>query len=163
MEKIWLKTYPPGVPTTINPDEFSSLAAMVQDSCHRFADRPAFENLGTKITYKELLDKSLQLSAYFQKVLHLVKGDRVAIMLPNLIQYPIILLAALQAGLVVVNINPLYTERELLYPLQDSGAKVIFVLANFADELVNVVSQTQVEHVIITGVGDEFSALKRLG
>lgn len=163
MEKIWLKSYPPGVPPTIDPDAYPSLSALLIDACQKYADLPAFENLGTTITYRELHDKSVHLAACLQKKLGLVKGDRIALMMPNLLQYPIALMAALQAGLVVVNINPLYTERELLLPLKDSGAKAIIVLGHFTKALAKILPETNLEHIIITEVGDEFSTLKRFG
>lgn len=163
MEKIWFNYYPPGIPHTINPDEYPSLTALLVESCKKYATLPAIENMGTTFSYQELLDKSLHLAACLQKKLGLVKGDRIALMMPNLLQYPIALLAAMHLGLVVVNINPLYTERELKFPLKDSGAKAIIVLANFAGTVAKVLADTQLEHVIITQVGDEFPALKRFG
>ncbi len=163
MEKIWLKSYPPGVPATIDPDAYPSLSALLKDACQQYADLPALENLGTSITYRELHEKSIHLAACLQKKLGLVKGDRIALMMPNLLQYPIALLAAIHAGLVIVNVNPLYTERELRLPLKDSGAKAIIVLGPFTKALAKVVSETSLEHVIVTEVGDEFSPLKRFG
>lgn len=163
MEKIWFNYYPPGIPHTVNPDEYPSLTALLVESCKKYATLPAIENMGTTFSYQELLDKSLHLAACLQKKLGLVKGDRIALMMPNLLQYPIALLAAMHLGLVVVNINPLYTERELKFPLKDSGAKAIIVLANFAGTVAKVLADTQLEHVIITQVGDEFPALKRFG
>lgn len=160
MEKIWLKNYPADVPSTINPERYSTLVEMLEDACLRFANKPAFENLGQVLTFSELLQKSRQIAAYLQNNLQLKKGDRLAIMLPNLLQYPIILLAALQMGLIVVNLNPLYTERELLIPLQDSSAKVVFVLANFMNNLNNILEKTAIKHVIITEVGDELNLVK---
>lgn len=162
MEKIWLKSYPQNIPPTINPDIYPSLVAMLQESCEQYANKPAFQNFGVQMTYRSLSEKSLALAAFFQKDLLLKKGDRIAIMLPNVLQYPIILLAALQLGLIIVNLNPLYTERELLLPLQDSGAKAIIVLANFTRPLQNILTKTALEHIIVTEVGDEFPSLKRI-
>jgi long-chain acyl-CoA synthetase len=162
MEKIWLKSYPFGVATEINPDEYVSLTSMLQESCHEFSGKVAFENFNTELSYHTLLEKSLVLAAYFQKHLQLRKGDRFAMMLPNLLQYPIIMLAALQLGLIIVNINPLYTRRELLIPLKDSGAKAIIMLAHQVDNLVAIIKETQIKYVLITELGDEFTGLKRL-
>jgi long-chain acyl-CoA synthetase len=162
MEKIWLKSYPPGVATEINPDKYASLTSMLQESCHEFSGNIAFENFNTELSYQTLLEKSLMLAAYLQKHLQLGKGDRFAMMLPNLLQYPIIMLAALQLGLIIVNINPLYTARELLIPLKDSGAKAIIMLANHVGNLAPIINETQIKHVLITELGDEFHGLKRL-
>lgn len=162
MEKIWIKNYPPGVPESIDPNSFSSLTDYLHDSFNDYAHQPAFENLGTTLSYQKLQEKSLNMAAYLQQHLGLYKGDRLAIMLPNLLQYPITLLAALHLGLIIVNINPLYTERELLFPLVDSGAKAIVVLANFTRTLSQVIPKTKIEHIILTEVGDEFPHLKRV-
>lgn len=161
MEKIWLKQYPDGVPATINPDEFSSLTALLGDAFKQYANKPAVECMGCQLTYDQLLAKSNQFAAYLQSELCLNKGDRFAIMLPNIPQYPIALVAALQLGLIIVNVNPLYTEKELLTPLTDSGAKAIVVLANFADKILNLVDQTSLESVITTEIGDELTNIKR--
>ncbi len=163
MEKLWLKNYPKEIPHAINPDEYSSLTALLLESCHKFANKSAFQNLGTRFTYQAILEKSIQFAVFLQKRLGLKKGDRLAIILPNIVQYPIILLAALQLGLIIVNVNPLYTERELISPLQDSNARIAVVLANFASALVKVLPQTQLKHIIITELGDEFVGLKRFG
>lgn len=161
MEKIWLKNYPAGTPETIDPESYSSLGAFLKECCEKYADLPAIENLGTVLTYREMYQKGLQLAGLLQKKLQMKKGDRIAIMLPNLLQYPIALIAAMHIGLVVVNINPLYTERELVFPLKDSGAKAILVLANFTRTLAKVIPDTQLQHIIVTEVGDEFPAFKR--
>lgn len=161
MEKIWLKSYPANVTHEIDPDKFASIRDLLTVSCQRFSSQPAFENRGTTLTYQQLLKKSSQLAAYLQQQLGLQKGDRLAIMLPNLLQYPIVLFAALQLGLVVVNINPLYTAREMLIPLKDSGAKAIIVLSLFCKNLQQIRSQTALEHIIITDLGDEYPTLKR--
>jgi long-chain acyl-CoA synthetase len=162
IDKIWLTSYPPNVPTEINPDQYPSLVELIKESCAQFAQRPALENMGIQITYQELYEKSIHLATYFQKKLNMKKGDRIAIMLPNTMQYPIVLLAALQVGLVIVNVNPLYKERELVLPLCDSGAKTIVVLANFISPLRKIIGETQIKHVIVTQVGDEFPYLKRV-
>lgn len=154
MQKTWIKSYPPGVPEEIRLDEFNSLNAILTWTCERFGDLPAFSNQGTTITYRKLDALSRSFAAYLQNVAGLSKGDRVAIMMPNLLQYPIALFGALRAGCVVVNVNPLYTARELQYQLVDSGAISIVVLDNFAHTLEEVLPNTSVRHVVTTGVGD---------
>jgi len=154
MDSIWLKHYPPQVPHSINPDGYASLNAIFHEACEKFSDKTAFINMKTAITYKTLQEKVRDVSAFFQTVCQLKKGDRVAIMLPNVLQYPITLFAALNAGLVVVNVNPLYTARELQFQLMDSGAETIVVLANFAHVLEEVLHETKVKHVIVTELGD---------
>lgn len=154
MEKIWLKEYPEGVVHEINPDAYPSLVEVFRDSCEQFCDKPAFTNMGTSITFRALEEKTRYFAGYLQTVLGLRKGDRFAIMLPNLLQYPVALFGALRAGLIVVNVNPLYTARELEYQLKDSGAETIVILANFAHVLEQVLSKTFVKHVIVTEIGD---------
>lgn len=154
MEKIWLKNYPPGVPAEINPDEYTSLVAILEESCERFAELPAFTSMDKTITYAEYDRLSRNFAAWLQQSAKLQRGDRIAIMLPNVFQYPIALFGALRAGLTVVNTNPLYTARELEHQLKDSGAKAIVILENFAHVLEQVVAKTELEHVLVTGVGD---------
>ena len=113
MEKIWLKEYPQGVPAEINPDEYASLKAILEDSCRQYAALPAYSNLGASLSYADLDRLSRQFGAWLQKVVGLKKGDRVAIMMPNLLQYPVALFGILRCGMVAVNVNPLYTAREL--------------------------------------------------
>ena len=161
MEKVWLKSYPSDVAATINPDHYSSLVEVFEESVKNYADSPAFVNMGHEITYQNLDQQTRQFAAYLQNDLKLVKGDRFAIMMPNVLQYPIALFAALRAGLVVVNVNPLYTPRELKHQLKDSGAKAIIVLSNFADTVASVIDQTPIEHVIVTNIGDQFNPVKR--
>lgn len=161
LEKIWLDSYPKDVPATIDPDTYASLVDVFEESVQKFADAPAFANMGHVITYRKLEEQSRHFSAYLQNELNLVKGDRIAIMLPNVLQYPIAMFGALRAGLVVVNVNPLYTPRELEHQLNDAGAKAIVVIANFADTLEKVVDKTPVEHVIVTNLGDQFNPIKR--
>ena len=132
MEKVWLKRYPPQVPADVNPDEFRSLVEVFDRSCCQFGRRNAFVNMGCGMTYAELEQMSRAFAAWLQQELRLEKGERVAIMLPNLLQYPVALFGALRAGLVVVNVNPLHTPHELEHQLRDSGAKAILILANFA-------------------------------
>jgi long-chain acyl-CoA synthetase len=155
VDRIWLKNYPVGVPADINPDEYGSLAALVDESCLRFAQLPAFTSMGRTITYAQYEQQARRFAAWLQQSAGLSKGDRIAIMLPNVLQYPIALYGALRAGLTVVNTNPLYTARELEHQLADSGAKVIVILENFAHTLAQVIDKTSVEHVIVTGVGDQ--------
>jgi long-chain acyl-CoA synthetase len=154
MEKIWLKSYPPGVPAEVNLDEFNSLNSVLKWVCERYPDLPAFSNQGTTITYRQLDGLSRSFAAYLQNVAGLSRGERIAIMMPNLLQYPIALFGALRAGCIVVNTNPLYTPRELEHQLVDSGAIAIVVLDNFAHTLEQVLPNTSVRHVITTSVGD---------
>ena len=154
MDKIWLKEYPQGVPAEINPDQYASLKAMFEDSCRQYAALPAYSNLGSVLTYAELEKLSRQFGAYLQKNVGLKKGERVAIMMPNLLQYPVALFGVLRAGLVAVNVNPLYTERELEHQLKDSGAHTIVILENFAHTLQAALPHTDMPHVVVTAVGD---------
>ncbi|HEX4045292.1 MAG TPA: AMP-binding protein, partial [Gammaproteobacteria bacterium] len=135
MEKIWLKNYPPGVPAEINPDAYQSLVEIFEKSCLHYPDHAALYGLGTTLTYQQLDELSRDFAAYLQNKLNLVKGDRIAIMLPNILQYPIALFGALRAGLVIVNVNPLYTADEVAHQLHDAEASAIIVLANFANTL----------------------------
>ncbi len=154
MEKVWLKNYPPGVPAQINPNEYSSLVKILEESCERFAELPAFTSMGKTISYSQYDQLARDFAAWLQGSAKLQKGDRIALMLPNVFQYPIALFGALRAGLTVVNTNPLYTARELEHQLKDSGAKAIVVLENFANVLEEVIEHTELEHVLVTGVGD---------
>jgi long-chain acyl-CoA synthetase len=157
MEKIWLKSYPEGVPAEIDLREYASLKDILEKSCERYASLPAFSNMGTTLTYGQLDRMSRSFGAYLQASAGLSKGDRVAIMMPNLLQYPVTLFGALRAGMTVVNVNPLYTPRELQHQLADSGAKVIVVLENFANVLQQVLDRTPIEHVLTTRIGDLLS------
>ncbi len=156
MEKIWLKNYPAGVPAEINPDIHPSLIDLFTQSCEKYANKPAFANLGSVMTYAEIDAAARHFAAYLQQRLGCKKGQRIAIMMPNLIQYPVAMLGAFFAGMVVVNINPLYTARELEHQLRDAGATCIVVLANFAHVLQEVVPKVPLKHVIVTEVGDMF-------
>ena len=153
MEKYWINRYPPSTPSEIIVDSTATLASLLDQSCERFASLPAFHNWGTTLTYAELERRSRRFAAYLQAS-GFRKGDRIALMLPNLLQYPVTLFGALRAGLSVVNTNPLYTPRELEHQLKDSGASAIVVLANFAHVLEKVVDRTDVRHVIVTQLGD---------
>lgn len=160
MEKVWLKRYPADVPAEIDPNQYASLVEMFEQSVARFADQPAFINMGQVMTFRKLEERSRAFAAYLQNELGLKKGDRVALMMPNLLQYPIALFGVLRAGMVVVNVNPLYTPRELEHQLNDSGASAIVIVSNFAHTLEKVVFNTQVKHVILTRMGDQLSAAK---
>ena len=154
MDKVWLKEYPPGVPHEIDLSRYRSLKEMIEDSCSRYRDLPAFKNMGKTLTFGEIDQKSRYFATYLQKVLGLNKGERVAVMMPNLLQYPVAIFGILRAGLVVVNTNPLYTKRELRHQLTDSGAAAIVIVENFATTLEKVLPETSVKHVITTQVGD---------
>src|SRR5689334_18401073 len=154
MDRIWLKSYPPGVPAEIDPSKLGSLRELQEHSYAAYPDRVAFVQMGRSMTYRELDEQSRAFAAWLQKVAGLKKGDRLAIMLPNVLQYPIALFGALRLGVAVVNTNPLYTARELEHQLADSGATVIVVLENFAHVVQEVLPHTKVKHVVVTGVGD---------
>ncbi len=161
VERIWLKSYPAGMPSEIDPDQFSSVADFFGNIAAKFADKPAFHNLGGTITYAELDRLSRDFAAFLQGLPGMGRGERVAIMSPNLLQYPVALFGILRAGMTVVNVNPLYTARELQHQLKDSGAKVIVIVENFAGVLQQVLGNTSVEHVITTQVGDLLPVPKR--
>lgn len=157
----WYQNYPEGVAHEIDPDEYSSLVEMLDEASDKFADAPAFSNMDKQITYRETRQYAEDLAAYFQSI-GLQKGDRIAVQMPNLLQYPIIIYGALKAGLIVVNTNPLYTPREMEHQFKDSGAKVIIILANFASNLEKIVANTQIETVIVTEIGDMLGGLKSM-
>ena len=162
MEKIWLPHYPAGVPHEVDVAAYASIFDVFTQSCTRYRERPAFASLGARMTYGELDRLSRDFAAYLQTHCGLVKGERLAIMLPNVLQYPVALFGAFRAGLIVVNCNPLYTPRELAHQLKDSGARALVVLENFAHTAQQALGQTAVETVITTGLGDLFPPLKRL-
>jgi long-chain acyl-CoA synthetase len=155
MERIWLKSYPPGVATDIDPGALRSLRHMAEQSFQKFPDRAAFIQMGRALTYGQLERQSRDFAAWLQNVAGLKRGDRIAIMLPNVLQYPIAMFAALRAGLTVVNTNPLYTAPELEHQLKDAGCAAIVVLENFAHVLEAVLPRTGVRHVITTSVGEQ--------
>jgi long-chain acyl-CoA synthetase len=159
-ERPWLDHYPDGVPAQIDLDAYASVVAVLEEAFERFKDRPAFASFGKKLSYGEIDAMSARFAGYLAGELKLVKGDRIAIMMPNVLQYPVALFGALRAGLVVVNTNPLYTARELKHQLEDSGAKAIVVLDNFAATVQQVVAETHVQHIVTTGVGDLLGGLK---
>jgi long-chain acyl-CoA synthetase len=154
MDKVWLRQYPPGTPAEIDPTEMASLKQLIEDACRRYADRVAYHSMGRAMTYAELDRLSARFGAWLTQTAGLKRGDRVAIMLPNLLQYPVAMFGALRAGLTVVNTNPLYTAAELEHQLKDSGATAVVVLENFAATLEQALPDTGVRHVIVTGVGD---------
>lgn len=154
IEKVWLGRYPPGIPAEINADEYRSLVDLFDDSIRKFSALPAYNCLGAEITYAELEQLSRRFGAYLQNALKLEKGARVALMMPNLLQYPVAMFGALRAGCVVVNCNPLYSPRELEYQLNDSGAEAIVIVENCAHVLEQVLQKTRIRHVITTSIGD---------
>jgi long-chain acyl-CoA synthetase len=162
MKRIWLEQYPAGISAEVDVHQYRSLKEILEASCRRFADLTAYSNMDVPISYRQLDEASRAFGAYLQKVVGLKRGDRVAIMLPNLLQYPVALFGALRAGFTVVNTNPLYTPRELEHQLKDSGAAAIVVLENFAATVQQVVARTQVKTVITTQIGDLFPPVKRL-
>ena len=153
MEKIWLKSYPPGVPAEISIDHLPSLVVLFEESCRKYADKMAYVSMGREMTYRELDNLSRDFAGWLQS-LGFKKGDRVALMMPNLLQYPVALFGTLRAGCVVVNCNPLYTPRELEHQLKDSGAKAIVIVENFANTLEQVVAKTEVKHIVVTPMGE---------
>jgi long-chain acyl-CoA synthetase len=161
-EAVWYASYPPGIPRTIDPDPYPSLTAMLLDACARHAEHPAFECLGSRMSFTEWDGVSRDFAAFLVEQLACQPGDRLAIMLPNLIAYPVAFLGALRAGLVVVNVNPLYTPRELGDQLVDSGATIIVIMENFAHKLESVLAQTQIKHVVVARLGDFMPAPKRV-
>jgi long-chain acyl-CoA synthetase len=160
-EPIWFASYPAGVPRTIDPDAFASLSAMLIDACRQHAPRPAFESLGARMTYAEWEHDSRDFAAFLIEQIDCRAGDRVALMLPNMLAYPVTFLGTLRAGLIVVNVNPLYTPRELKQQLIDSGASVIVILENFAHKLQQIIGETKIRHVVVARLGDFVPVLKR--
>lgn len=162
VDKLWLDSYQEGVPTEINVNEYESLNTIFENSCRNFADRVAYVNLGTELTYAELDKTSRQFAAYLQQ-LGLKKGARVALMMPNVLQYPIALFGILRAGYIVVNTNPLYTPDELTHQMNDSGSEVLVVLANFGQTVEKSLPQLKtVKHIVVTEIGDMFPFVKKL-
>jgi long-chain acyl-CoA synthetase len=154
MDRIWLKSYPQGIPADVDLGRLRTLAQLIDASCVRYPDSVAYVQMGRSLTYRQLDELSRRFAAYLQKTARLAKGERFAIMLPNVLQYPIAMFAALRSGLVVVNTNPLYTAPELEHQLADSGATAILVLENFAHVVAKVLPRTQLKHVFVTSVGD---------
>ncbi|MDO5611596.1 MAG: AMP-binding protein, partial [Pseudomonadota bacterium] len=159
-ERPWLANYPKGVPAEIDPDSYSSINAMVGKAIDRFRDKPAFHSMGKEISYDEFDKLSLDFASFLLNELKLKKGDRVAVMMPNCLQQPIATFGILRAGLTVVNVNPLYTARELHHQLKDSGTSAIVVIDNFGHTLAEIINDTPVKHVVTTGLGDMLGGLK---
>ena len=162
MDKIWLQSYPPGVPAEIDLEEFASVGELFERSCGKYGDRGAFLNMGKSLSYAELERLSGHFGAYLQQVLKLPPGSRVALMMPNVLQYPIAMFGALRAGYTVVNCNPLYTARELEHQLKDSGAEAIVIVENFVHTLQEALPRTAIRQVLVTGLGDQLGFLKGL-
>ena len=152
--RIWLAAYPQGIPAEIDADRYSSIPDVFNQACEKYRDLPAFTCMGKTLTYGELDQQARAFAGYLQNVLKLEKGDRVAVMMPNILQYPVTIFGILHAGYTVVNVNPLYTPRELEHQLHDSGAKAIVILENFATTLEQVIAQTAIKQVITTQAGD---------
>lgn len=160
MEKVWLKSYPTWVSPDINVKEYSSLLDMLQSCCQKYEDKPAYQSFGVNLSYHDWAMNAQYFAAYLQNALGMKKGERIALMMPNILQYPIALMGAFMAGLTIVNVNPLYTARELSHQLKDSGATTIVILENFAHVLEQVKSETQLKNVIITQMGDCLGLIK---
>ncbi|WP_017759016.1 long-chain-fatty-acid--CoA ligase [Pseudacidovorax intermedius] len=158
-DRPWLSSYPPGVPADIDPAQYASLVALMDESFSRYADRPAYSFMGKLVSYGEVDHASQSFAGYLQG-LGLAKGDRVAVMMPNCPQYPIAVAAILRAGLILVNVNPLYTARELEHQLKDSGAKAIVIMENFANTLQKCIANSMVKHVVLASMGDRLGLLK---
>ena len=159
-QKIWHQHYPEGVNTEINPEVYSSLIDFTEQRLKKFATNTSFVNMGKSITYGELDKLSLDFAAYLQNYAGLKKGDRIAIQMPNLLQYPIALFGAMRAGLIIVNINPLYTAKEMEHQINDSGAKAIVILSNFAYNLEKIIKNTPIKTTIVTNIGDMLGGVK---
>lgn len=156
----WFKSYPEAVPHEIKMNEYKSVVHLFEESCRKYSGKVAFENMGVRMTYGEVDRLSRDFAAYLQSGLGLKKGERIAIQMPNLLQFPVAFFGALRAGLIVVNTNPLYTPREMEHQFKDSGAVAIVIVANFASNLEKIIAKTQIRHVIITGLGDMLGGLK---
>lgn len=157
--KVWLENYPSGVPVKINPDAYTSLVDMIEETFKKYPNQVAFKCMGAQITFKQLDNLSYAFGAYLQQK-GLEKGDKIALMMPNLIQYPIALFGALRAGLVVVNTNPLYTAREMHHQFKDSGAKAIVICENFAHNLEKIIGDTGIKNIVVTSIGELLGGIK---
>jgi long-chain acyl-CoA synthetase len=162
IDNFWKDKYPVGIAAEIDADQYPNIQAVLKESCQRFADKPAFSNMGKTLTYGELYQLSGVFAAYLQNHTDLKAGDRIAVQLPNVLQYPVVVFGAMRAGMIVVNTNPLYTAREMEHQFNDSGAKALVCLANMAHLAEEVLPKTGVKHVIVTEVGDLLPPLKRL-
>jgi long-chain acyl-CoA synthetase len=154
VRKVWLDSYPEGIPAELPPAPFRSVRELFEQAFDAWPDRPAYCNMGTTLSYRQLDELSMKIACFLQQSLGMVRGERVAVMMPNLLQYPVVLCGAFRAGLVLVNINPLYTSRELEHQLRDSGARCIVILENFAHTLDKIVAGTDIGHIVTTAVGD---------
>ncbi|WP_413574659.1 AMP-binding protein [Bdellovibrio sp. HCB290] len=162
MEKIWIKNYPKGIGPEINPSEYQSLTEIYDEAVRKFPSNKAFTNMGVSITFSQLDQQVNKFASFLQNELKLKKGDRIAIQMPNVLQFPVAAFAALKVGLTIVNTNPLYTAKEMQHQFKDSGAKAIVILANFANHLQTIIKDTQIESVVITELADLFPAPKRI-
>jgi long-chain acyl-CoA synthetase len=162
MEKIWLKQYPAGIGPEIDPGLYKSLLEVFDESCKKYRDLPAFTNMGVSISFGELEAKVADFASFLQNELRLKKGDRIALQMPNLLQFPVAVFGAMRAGLIIVNTNPLYTAKEMQHQFKDSGAKAIVILANYGHLLEQVIKDTDIESVIVTEIGDMFPFPKSL-
>ena len=161
MKNTWTKHYPKSVPHNININEYQNILEVSDEAIRKFRNKVAFSNFGIDLTYHELDVQSAKMASYFQNTLGLKKGDRIAIQMPNVLQYPIVLFAAFRAGLIVVNTNPLYTAPEMRHQFKDSGAKAIVILANYANLLEGVIKDTDIKHVVVTQIGDQLPFVKK--
>ncbi len=162
MEKVWLKSYPPGIPAEVDLNAYQSVTEVFEQAIAQFSNKPCFSNLGTTLTYSDMDRYTDQLASYLQRLDGLEKGDRIAVMMPNVLQNPISIFAILRAGFTVVNTNPLYTARELKHQLSDSGAKAIIVMENFCHTLEQVIDDTPIDHIVTTQLGDMLKFPKSL-
>lgn len=158
---VWHQHYGPGVPKEINPDSYPSIVAAFEESCDKYSNKVAFENMGVAMTFKELRQHSENFAAWIQNNTTLVPGDKIAIQMPNLLQYPVCIYGSLLAGMIVVNVNPLYTSREMEHQFNDSGAKAVVIVANFCHELEECLPKTGLKHVIVTRIPDMFPQPKQ--
>ncbi|HYI78415.1 MAG TPA: AMP-binding protein, partial [Chryseolinea sp.] len=157
---IWFKKYPKNVAHEIQINEYPNLVQLFDESCKKFKDQVAYENMGVKLTYTQVDTLSNHFAAFLQKDLGLKKGERIAIQMPNLLQFPIVFIGAIKAGLIVVNTNPLYTAREMEYQFKDSSISAIVIVANFCFNLEKVLANTPIKHIIITELGDMLGSVK---
>lgn len=162
MDSVWYKNYPVNANKEIDPDKYENIVEVINEACDKFSTQIAYINMGASITYSEIKEKSDAFARYLSDELELKKGDVIAIQMPNLLQYPVVLYGAFKAGLIVVNTNPLYTEREIKKVMQDSGAKAIVICENFVSKLENILKDTSIEHIITTEIGDFFPVVKRV-
>ncbi len=157
----WIKNYPAGISDDIDPDRFSSIIHLLEDSFKEYGNRTAYENMGKKLSFIQMDRLSAQFADFLQNTCLLKPGDRIAVQMPNLLQWPVVVFGAIRAGMIVVNTNPLYTSREMLHQFQDAGVKAIVILANFASNLQKIIHETEIKTVVITEVGDMFGGIKK--